>query len=429
MSGFGPFGEGPRAQVHRRILFVLLAALFTFVGFKAVDRTVGGRSSRYDENVDFSRALVHERVNVYEVYPAQATHTKYPPFYFVYVAPFVPLSLGVGATLWFVLNLTLVIATLVMAVRLAWPTAAMRPPPFVLYALTGGVMGWITITNLTTSQVNIHIGFFVVLGLYLIRRGREGQGGFAIMVATMLKLTPALLLVWLAARRRWKAIRGATVGFLALWALVFVVLGVDFAADATRAWIDVLVPFAREGVLGEGISGVRGTNQSLAAALFRFLCDVPAASKLEGLQVNVLSLSFGTVNTLVRILTLLLVIATAWVLGRRTPPACSPRFPQEAALLMVLTLVISPITWSNHHIAMMLPYAVCLQAWRGAGPNARGVIGPLLAVSILLFLVGSPSRYLQAFALPLLGILLAGAVLVRLLRQRPPQAEEATPVT
>ena len=61
-------------------------------------------------------------------------------------------------------------------------------------------MGWIAVTNLSTSQVNIQIGFFVLLGLFLIRQGREDTGGFALMVATMLKLTPALLLVWLVIR-------------------------------------------------------------------------------------------------------------------------------------------------------------------------------------------------------------------------------------
>jgi hypothetical protein len=416
VSGFGPFGDGPNARTHRRILAALLLGLFAFVGFNAVRRATAGKSSRYDENVTFSRALVYDEVNVYEVFPAQATHTKYPPFYFVYVAPFVPLPTALGATLWFVLNLTLAIATLVLAVRLAWPDAAARAPPLVVYALLAGVMGWIAVTNLSTSQVNIQIGFFVVLGLYLIHRGLEGRGGFALMVATMLKLTPALLIVWLAVRGRWRAVRGAAVGFALLWGIVAAVLGPRFALEATRSWIDVLIPFARDGVLGEGIGGVRGTNQSLAAALFRFFADVPAATRIEHFQVNVLALSFDTLNTVIRSLNVLLLLVAAWILGRGPVAVRSPRFVREAALLMVLTLVISPITWSNHHIALILPYALCLQAWRDAAPEQRRTLQWVLGLSIALFLLGSPCPWLQGFSLPLVGVVLVGVLLGGLLR-------------
>ncbi len=408
---------GTRHERIRAVLVCTVVVLFLgFLAVKAVRRSIRGGGSRYDENVEFSRVLVYERVNVYEVYPAQATHTKYPPFYFVYVAPFVPLPTGLGASLWYLLNLACVTATLVMAVRLAWPVGSPRPPPLIAFALLTGVMSWITITNLSVSQVNIQIGFFVVLGLYLIHRGREESGGFALMVAAMLKLTPALLIVWLAVRGRWRAVRGAAIGFVGLWALVSLVLGAEHAIAATRSWIDVLIPFARDGVLGEGIGGVRGTNQSLAAAAFRFLADVPAAAHIEGFQVNVLALAHGTVNTIVRVLNVLFLLGALWVLGRGPVAVRSARFVREAALLMVLTLVISPITWSNHHIILFLPYALCLQAWRDAEAPRRRRLFVVLAVSAGLFLLTSPCPLLQGFSLPLLGVLILGLLLAHLLR-------------
>ncbi len=416
------FSDDPAARRRRTVLGIALLVLIGFVGTKAVKRAIAGKGSRYDENVSFSRELVYESKNVYRIHPAQATHTKYPPFYFVYVAPFVPLPTGVGATLWFLVNLAMVLATVWMAVRLAWPVNAARPPPLAAHALVAGAVSWIILTNLAVSQVNIQIGFFVVLGLWLIRRGREESGGWALMIATMLKLTPALLLVWLLVRRRWLAIRGAAVAFIALWLVIGVVLGAEFMVEATRAWIDVLIPFAREGVLGEGIGGVRGTNQSLAAALFRFLTDVPAATRIDGFQVNVLTLSFDTVNTIIRVLNVVLLLGVAWVLGRGPVDVRSSRFVREGALLMVLTLVISPITWSNHHITLILPYALGLQAWREAEGPRRRMLQHVLGASIGLLLLTSPCRWLQGFGLPLLGVVILGVLLASLVRRSAPTA-------
>ncbi len=413
LPGLGPL-DGARA---RRALTLLAILVLLGVGANAVRRAMKGKSSRYDENVAFSQELVYDGVNVYKTHPAQATHTKYPPFYFVYVAPFVPLPTMLGASLWFLLNALMLIGTIVMSVRLAWPSNDARGPPWTAFACLAGVMAWIGLNNISTSQVNIQIGFFVVLGLYLIRRGRDESGGFVLMIATMLKLTPALLLVWLAVRGRWKAIRGAGIGFITLWGLVTLVLGKEHAIEATRSWVDVLVPFAQDGVLGEGLAGVRHTNQSLGAAFFRFFTDVPAGAHIEGFQVNVLSLSFETAATIVKVLNAALLLAVVFVLGRGPVAPNSARFVREAALLMVLTVVISPISWMNHHIALILPYAVLLQAART--DDVRG--HRALRIAVLLMLT-SVWIVLMAFSLPLAGALIVGVLLARLSKKEPAPA-------
>ncbi|MDJ0522655.1 MAG: glycosyltransferase family 87 protein [Planctomycetota bacterium] len=411
------FSDDPAARRRRTWLGIALLVLMGVLSAMAVSRAIAGKGSRYDENVSFSRELVYESKNVYRIHPAQATHTKYPPFYFVYVAPFVPLPIGVGAFLWFLVNLGMLVATVRMAVSLAWPVDSARSPPLEAHALLAGAVSYVAITNLVASQVNIQIGFFVVLGLWLIRRGREESGGWALMTATMLKLTPALLLIWLLVRRRWLVLRGAAVAFIALWFLIGIVLGGDFAIEATRAWIDVLIPFAREGVLGEGIGGVRGTNQSLAAALFRFFADVPAATGIEGSRVNVVALSFDTVNAIIRLVSVVLLLGVAWVLGRGPVDVRSHRFVREGALLIALTLVVSPITWNNHHIALILPYAVGLQAWREASRARRPTLQRALGVSIGLLLLTSSCPWLQALGLPLLGVVIVGVLLASLVRR------------
>jgi len=419
LPGLGPL-DGPRA---RRVLTAVAVLVLLAIGANSVRRAMRGRGSRYDENVDFSRELVYEGSNVYKTHPAMATHTKYPPFYFVYVAPFVPLPTPVGASLWFLLNAAMALATIVLAVRLAGPAAGTstegaRAPPWTSYALLGGIMAWVVITNLSTAQVNIQIGFYVVLGLYLIRRGREATGGFALMVATMLKLTPALLLVWLAARRRWRALGGAAVGLLALWALVALVLGPDLAQRATGGWIDVLVPFARDGVLGEGIGGLRHTNQSLAAAFFRFFTDVPAGGGIHGLHVNLCALSFTTASAIVKALNVVLLLVVALAIGRPQAGGLHPRsrrFALEAGLLMVFMLIVSPISWMNHHVALILPYALLLQGWREAPPAVARRQARWIGLAVLLMLT-SVWVLLMAFSLPLAGALLVGLLLARRLR-------------
>ncbi len=99
-----------------------------------------------------------------------------------------------------------------------------------------------------------------------------------------------------------------------------------------------------------------------------------------------------------------------------------PQMKHTPTLLMVLTLVISPISWMNHYVTLILPFALVLQAWRDASTERRPALRHSIGIAAALVLT-SVWGVLMAFSLPLVGALLLGALLVHLLRGRPSPGE------
>jgi alpha-1,2-mannosyltransferase len=117
--------------------------------------------------------------------------------------------------LWFGLNITvLVVATLGVA-RLLGPAAGTR-------ALLLAPLVWAALPTLSFLQKGNVQGIIVassMLAMALFERRRFAAGGMLLAYATMSKLFPGLLLVYLLARRQWRAL-GWTAGFSLLLALI-----------------------------------------------------------------------------------------------------------------------------------------------------------------------------------------------------------------
>ncbi len=195
----------------------------------------------------------------------------YPPLFALLLSPFTILSFRVLSRLWLLANATLWIAltfffagelryllgdTLrrqpqaAIAPNVSGATATMQttpsaqsnglagllddPTPLVSLALAALVCLGFTpaYQALLTGQVN-----FLVLALLapiplLGRRGHERWVGALIALAALIKFTPAILIVYLALRRRWEAVAAAliTLAAVSLLCIVIVGPGVFFAA-------------------------------------------------------------------------------------------------------------------------------------------------------------------------------------------------------
>jgi len=88
-------------------------------------------------------------------------------------------------------------------------------------------------------------------------------------------------------------------------------------------------------------------------------------------------------------------------------------------------LIVSPISWMNHHVALILPYALLLQAGREAPADRARRLTRGIAIAVLLMLT-SVWVLLMAFSLPLAGALLVGGLLARVLRHARRRAGQAT---
>ncbi len=400
---------------HTRIaLSAILVLVVLGLGANAVRRALKG-SSAFDDTMEYAQELVFQRINVYETHATQGTHSKYPPFFFLFTAPLAVLPLGLAAAIWFLLNAVLAAACVVLAVRAFRRPDGAEPPPLLAYALPALLAAVLIVTNLQRGQVNILILFFVCLGIYAFRRGWDLRAGLALGVAVALKLTPALLVAYLLYKRAWKVAIGAGVALVLAWAVLpALVFGPDEAVEVTRSWSRVIASFSEQGVLGEGIEGVRHTNQSLSAAFYRFFTATPAGAGRTDFYVNVASIGHAHAAVTVRVLSIALLLGLAWLV--RGPPA--PRgditWGMEISLVLLVILFVSPISWINHYVALIVPYAAALEGMGRSAPQG-GESRRLGRATVICAVLTSSSVVLLclAFSLPLLGaMLLAGALAV-----------------
>ncbi len=401
----------------KRVYVVLLVVLVVFLWANMVRRALKHSGSQYDDFVQFARDLVYGRVNVYEEYPSDNTITKYPPFFSLLFAPLVPLPPAIGASIWFLVSLGLSAGATWLSVetireKLEGPlNKSYYIFPFVLMA---GIIG----SNLETAQVNIVIVFVLCLALYTFRRGGDVTAGVLLALITALKLTPGLLIVYFIYKRAWKVVAGAIVGMVVFWFIVPpLVFGFENFAGIMKAWYGILNPFVAEGTIAEGIVGFRHTNQSMSAVLHRYFTQTPAGGGRPDFYINVLALSYSVMDRIVKILVLGIVGFLIWICRTPTDDRGRIGLAFEYSLVMIATLFISPISWINHYMMLLFPYAAAVYyiRTRPAGRRERNL---LLYATIASFILvsSSASRLMQAFSIPWLGALVLAIGLAVALR-------------
>ncbi len=432
-----PPGPSPRlvaaltSTAARRLYLGLLVLLVAALWLNMVRRAVTPGGSQFRSFVEFSRDLIYRGVNVYREYPAAETVTKYPPFFGVLFAPFVPLPLWLGAALWFWVSLGLAVGAGYVAALLVSSDDA--PPlrdrtAFILpLVLAAGLIA----SNLETAQVNHVTLFLVTLALYLFRRRRDRAAGALIGVAAALKLTPALFVLYFLYKRAYRVVAGAVLAVAVCWLLVPAILfGIRGLGPIMSGWWAILSRFLTEGTIAEGIVGFRHTNQSLSAAFHRFFTHVPAdGGRGPGYFVNLVALDLAAARWIVRAMTLAVLALLARLCRTPLGDRRSVALAFEYSLVWIATLFISPISWINHYVVLLVPFAAAVGyvRTRAAASPRRRLVLQALAASVLL-VSSSAWRLPQAWSIPFFGaVVLAAAIAVTLRDEaRAPAAAPAT---
>jgi alpha-1,2-mannosyltransferase len=306
------------------IAVVVAAAAFTLVAIAAPRRGF------------FDLKVYYGAINFWahghgEVYDYLAPYTKYgftyPPFSAFTMLPMAVLPWHV------VITVSLVATVAVTAVITRWfldPVVARQGwPRWFVYALTAALLFAFEPMRETLSfgQVNMLLVFLVVADLVLLQR--SSYGGIGIGLATAIKLTPGIFIVYLLIARRYRAalVASATTAAATL-------LAAAVAPHASRIfWTDALWDTDRVGQLSY-IS-----NQSIEGFVARLHPGSPNMALWAGLVLVVLALWLWRVRLAVR-------------LGDRYG---------SLALTGVLGCLISPVTWI-HHLVWLVPALLLLVA-------------------------------------------------------------------
>ncbi|GGK27665.1 membrane protein [Pilimelia terevasa] len=207
--------------------------------------------------------------------------------------------------------------------------------------------------TITFGQVNLLLLAVVAADLLLLV-GRDSRwAGLGIGLATAVKLTPGVFLIYLLATRRWRA--AGTAVFAA--GLATLVPGVLTPDTARGFWTDAIWNTDRVGTLSYA------SNQSLEGVVARLNPAHPSGA-----------------------LWALLVLAVVGIwLWRITRPGCDAA--AGLALTGVVGCLISPVTWV-HHLVWLLPALVLCAGHALALPTGdprrrRWLVGVGLAYAVL----------------------------------------------
>ena len=333
---------------------------------KVVRKAEKRHSNDYEAFVIGGRAVLHGE-NIYDVRTqprhegGQGRAFTAPQWFAMFMVPFEAMGYKAAMIVWPLLNLAALLASswcclkcvLGRTGRVPWQMLAV-PMLLVVRPLD---------SNFGLGQVNVLILAFISIGLYLYCGKRDLLAGLMLAAATLIKLTPALLIVYFAWKREWRVVAGAALGLVILALVVpMPVYGVRGGYDGMLEWLDKRVfafsEVAQDSADERPAQPAAATQdqptppaaarpyvpgQSLKAIVYRLLTDSATSSHSDRtISVNVLSLRPSAAETIFKISALLLMVALGIVCFGRGDRADVPRTCAELSLVLVVMLLARP---------------------------------------------------------------------------------------
>ena len=313
--------------------------------------------------------------------------STWPPLFAVLCVPLALMSRlsPYGARVaWLTLNVAALAMTLALVLRLALrgprDERPVAPVPALssFAALTVLVLtSRYVVSNLEHLQVNILIFLLALGGLALLYRGRTRSGALALGAAGALKVMPALFIVYLAYRRRWRDAAWTAAAGLALTALPVLVYGPRRLLDYFRGWAAALDAGWNVGKMNLSVFAMwdRIVGHGLMPFAARGFDDLPRS---------------GTpAVTILLALSTLLALALAWW-SFREPSADDARAPlAEWSVVFLIASLFGTVAWKAYLVVLVLPNALLLTVWLDPGVTpalrtiARRVVLASFALGVL----------------------------------------------
>lgn len=324
----------------------------------------------------------------HEILYTDGLDIPYPPFWALAWAGLSLLPLSVAKTLWYPASLVALAALLFVLSRLTrrhLPLSATGR--FWCAALALALTSRFLVRELPECGPNLTLLALVWLAIYAWSRRREWLGGLSLGVAIALKCTPGLFLVYFAWKRQWKMVAATTLvaGACTLAPAIWQgpeSYGLHMRLWASNVWLSTGKSDPSMGALGE--EPVQ--NLALRPAVARYLMRLPKGhiSRLESpWYVDFLDFAPATAGNLVKVVMLALMAGVAWALRRPLDGRDGPQVAWQCAAIGVLALLMSPITWGQHCVAM-LPAFYLIARRAVAGPGlSRWMLAPLGAFVVV----------------------------------------------
>lgn len=214
------------------------------------------------------------------------------------------------------------------------------------------------------GQPNLVLLALMVGAFVALRANREVVAGGLIAVAAAIKAFPILAIVYLVYRRYWKA----SASLVATLLFLLLILPAPFRGFE-RAWHDLgkwsagMLKYSEVTVGQRPMRSYTWKNQSLIGVsnrLLRYVDADAASAQHQPVYVNFADLSFPAVNTI--IISVALALGIVFIAAM---PQCAMRTAEsdaiEFAMLLLLMLMLTPLSFGYFYSWLMLPFAVITQ--------------------------------------------------------------------
>lgn len=253
--------------------------------------------------------------------PALRDAFIYPPLFAILMLPLLLVPTNVVPVVW----LMAMHAALAAAFILVWRRLRASRAT-VLLALLITVAFYPLWVDASQAQANLPILLLITLGVLGISDGKS-RAGIWIGFAAALKLTPALLLIWLLVERRFRAAAWVLGGFAGFSAVGAVVRPVD-----SLTYARVVAPQLAGGT-------AYFSNESIAGVVDRFFTSNPYTTPLVTLP---------WAHSLIVVLALGTLGAWIWMARGMADPL------MRALTFLPIVPLVSALSW-EHHLVILLP--------------------------------------------------------------------------
>lgn len=345
------FPDDSAARSRRdRVLGALFLILLVFLVARAA-RKDGGVLPR---NQEFGGRFLAGQDPYFDPVQGHRVYGPYPPSFALVAAPLSLLPTRLARVAWGTAQSLALVAAFVVLRRWArrfWPDAAPHAP--VLFAAAVLVASRYLLRDFAGGGGNLLYAVLALVGLELAFAGRGALAGLPLALSLVLKPNLAPFLLFLAFRRRWSTLASTVIVGAALFLLPAAWFGIEKYLDLAERWTRDVMTYAavedptRADLVPDGMPVAdTSMNQSLREASSRL-------ARAAGVS---LSVAAGTA----RVFSLALAAAACAVALRARP---GRREALAALAFFPLALLLSPISWKAHHVALLpLFFALCCEA-------------------------------------------------------------------
>jgi hypothetical protein len=307
----------------------------------------------------------------------------YLPFFALLLAPLTALPLAAAAWVWYLENIGFLVASIVIAIRVARSGEGARLPAWAAVVAIVPLLGFFH-DNLALGQANLVLLLLVVGGIAGVLRERQSLlPGVLLGIAAALKMNLVILVVPILLRGRIRPAAGFAAGIAGALLLPLLLLGPGRAATLMTEWRAKVIAPAAAGTL----QGSKMWDQSPQAALRRLLVDSPAYGET---RVNVASMSQASFTRIGRIVgaAILASILLLWALGRDKTRV--ETLAVDFAIGCCASLQIVGFNLKAQFVLLLVPLLVAVSRTLGGARDAGAARGSALALAAALLLLSNP---------------------------------------